>query len=107
MVARNWGRSSPGQGGDHIHVDVRKAGLPGQREGAQRVLRGVRAADAPQGFIRKRLRVDAHALYPALADGAQFLHRDGIRPARFHRPLPRAGEGRLRLVEHARELRGG
>ena len=84
------------QGGDEVHVDVRKARLAGEMVGRDRLLRGVCAADAPERFVVERLRVDGDARRARAQKHFQHGAVDGVRPAGLHGLLHRAGEGLAR-----------
>ena len=97
------------QAGNEIHVDGLETGILRFFVGPEHIPGGVGSAAGPKYMVFHGLGVDAHAVSPVAADGAQLFGIQGIRTAAFHGKFHAPGQikGILHRVQKICHLGGG
>ena len=104
---RKHGVILAGERRDDVHVDVVKADASGQLIRLHRLLRGVRAADSRQRRVVHRLRIDADPRHGMVAEHAELLCVQRVRPTGLNGKFRQRAEMPFNMREQAVKLRRG
>ena len=101
---RKHGVILAGERRDNVHVDVVKADASGQLIRLHRLLRGVRTADSRQRRVVHRLRIDADPRHGMVAEHAQLLCVQRVRPTGLNGKFRQRAEMLFNMCEQAVKL---